>query len=50
MEANTEMEPGKEMPDPLFDFGVGVQAKWETDIWGNFTMRKSSGSEIFGKC
>ena len=22
------------MPDPLFDFGAGVQAKWETDIWG----------------
>ena len=34
MEANTEIEPGKEMPDPMFDFGVGVQAKWETDIWG----------------
>lgn len=34
MEANTEIEPGREMPDPLFDFGVGVQAKWETDIWG----------------
>lgn len=34
MEANTEMEPGKEMPDPLFDFGVGAEAKWETDIWG----------------
>ncbi|WP_300690850.1 TolC family protein [Chryseobacterium sp.] len=34
MEANTEIEPGKEMPDPMFDFGVGLQAKWETDIWG----------------
>ncbi|MFZ4928292.1 TolC family protein [Chryseobacterium sp. Mn2064] len=34
MEANTEIEPGREMPDPMFDFGVGVQAKWETDIWG----------------
>ncbi|ASK32275.1 RND transporter [Chryseobacterium sp. T16E-39] len=34
MEANTEIEPGKEMPDPLFDFAVGAQAKWETDIWG----------------
>ncbi|CAA7194604.1 TolC family protein [Chryseobacterium potabilaquae] len=34
MEANTDIEPGKEMPDPLFDFGVGAQAKWETDIWG----------------
>ncbi|KAA2223914.1 TolC family protein [Chryseobacterium sediminis] len=34
MEANTEIEPGREMPEPLFDFGVGAQAKWETDIWG----------------
>lgn len=34
MEANTEIEPGKEMPEPLFDFGVGAQAQWETDIWG----------------
>lgn len=34
MEANTEMEPGREMPEPLFDFGVGTEAKWETDIWG----------------
>ncbi|MEN4761203.1 TolC family protein [Chryseobacterium sp. C39-AII1] len=40
MEANTEMEPGKEMPDPLFDFGVGVQAKWETDIWGKLHNAK----------
>ncbi|WP_068943950.1 TolC family protein [Chryseobacterium timonianum] len=34
MEANTEIEPGREMPEPLFDFGVGAEAKWETDIWG----------------
>lgn len=34
MEANTEIESGREMPDPLFDFAVGAQAKWETDIWG----------------
>ncbi|WP_126651572.1 TolC family protein [Chryseobacterium aureum] len=34
MEANTEIEPGREMPEPLFDFGAGAQAQWETDIWG----------------
>lgn len=34
MEATTEIIPGKEMPEPLFDFGVGLQAQWETDIWG----------------
>ncbi|WP_312790134.1 TolC family protein [Sphingobacterium sp.] len=34
MEKNTEILPGREMPEPLFDFGVGLQAQWETDIWG----------------
>ncbi len=34
MEANTEIRPGKEMPEPLFDFGLGAYAHWETDIWG----------------
>ncbi len=40
MEANTEIEPGREVPEPLFDFGVGVQAKWETDIWGKLHNAK----------
>lgn len=34
LEANTEIRPGKEMPEPLFDFGIGAYAHWETDIWG----------------
>lgn len=33
MEANTDIKPGKEMPDPLPDYMVGVQATWEADIW-----------------
>ncbi|WP_255068594.1 TolC family protein [Lacihabitans sp. LS3-19] len=33
MEANTEMKPGREMPDPLPDFGGGLYANWELDIW-----------------
>ncbi|XP_037944427.1 efflux pump membrane transporter BepE-like [Teleopsis dalmanni] len=33
MEATTDIKPGKEMPDPLFDMGVGAYANWETDIW-----------------
>lgn len=32
-DANTEIEPGKEMPEPLGDFIVGLDAKWELDIW-----------------
>jgi NodT family efflux transporter outer membrane factor (OMF) lipoprotein len=33
MEANTEIKPGKEMPDPLPDYLLGAQANWEIDIW-----------------
>lgn len=34
MEATTEIKHGKEMPEPLGDFGVGLYADWEADIWG----------------
>lgn len=33
MEANTEIKPGKEMPDPLPDYLLGAYASWEVDIW-----------------
>ncbi len=33
MEATTEIKPGKEMPEPLGDFGIGLYASWEIDIW-----------------
>lgn len=33
MEANTEIEEGKEMPEPLQDYSVGIVANWELDIW-----------------
>jgi NodT family efflux transporter outer membrane factor (OMF) lipoprotein len=32
-DANTEIEPGKEMPEPLPDVTVGLFASWEIDIW-----------------
>ncbi len=32
-EANIEIKPGKETPDPLPDFMVGAYATWEADIW-----------------
>lgn len=32
-DASTEIEHGKEMPDPLADFGVSAVANWEVDIW-----------------
>ncbi|MCH5600847.1 hypothetical protein [Niabella ginsengisoli] len=33
MEATTEIEPGREMPEPVPDFSLGVYADWELDIW-----------------
>ena len=32
-DATTEIKPGKEMPDPLPNFGVAAVANWEVDIW-----------------
>lgn len=32
-DANTDIKPGKEMPDPLPDYLVAAYATWEVDIW-----------------
>ena len=32
-DANTNITPSKEFPDPLPDFIVGAYARWEIDIW-----------------
>lgn len=32
-DASTEIEPGKEMPDPLTDYSAAVFANWEIDVW-----------------
>ncbi|MBL7691082.1 MAG: TolC family protein [Flavipsychrobacter sp.] len=33
MEANTEIAPRREMPEPLTDMGIGLKTSWEVDIW-----------------
>lgn len=42
MEANTEIEPGKEMPDPLPDYQIGAYATWEVDIWKKLRNAKKA--------
>ncbi len=42
MEATTEIKPGKEMPEPLADFGIGAYAEWEADIWGKLHNAKKA--------
>ncbi|AXG75226.1 TolC family protein [Flavobacterium arcticum] len=41
-EATTEIEPGKEMPDPLQDYMVGAYATWEVDVWGKLHNAKKA--------
>lgn len=41
-DASTEIEPGKEMPDPLTDFMVGAYANWEVDIWKKLHTAKKA--------
>lgn len=40
--SETEMEPGKEIPDPLADFMVGAFATWEVDIWNKLHNAKNA--------
>lgn len=42
MEANTEIKPGKEMPEPLPDYMFGVNASWEVDVWRKLRNAKKS--------
>ncbi|MCW2120912.1 TolC family protein [Flavobacterium sp. 7A] len=39
-EANTDIMPGKETPDPLQDYKIGAFATWEADIWGKLHNAK----------
>ncbi len=41
-DATTEIEPGREMPDPLENFGLGLTANWEADIWGKLRTEKKA--------
>lgn len=41
-DAATEIEPGKEMPDPLGDFSGSLVANWEIDIWKKLRNAKEA--------
>lgn len=42
LEATTDIEPGKEFPEPLGDFTFGAYANWEVDIWKKLRNAKAS--------
>lgn len=41
-EANIEIKPGKETPEPLPDFLLGAYATWEVDIWHKLRNAKKA--------
>ncbi len=43
-DANTDIAPGKETPEPLGDFMVGAYTSWEIDIWRK--LRNSRDAQI----
>lgn len=43
-DANTDIEPGKEMPEPLQDYMLGGFASWEIDIWHKLRNAKKSAT------
>ncbi len=42
MEANTEIKPGREMPEPLPDYSLAAYATWEIDIWHRLRNAKNA--------
>jgi len=48
-DASTEITPGKEVPEALQDYGLGLHAVWEVDIWKKLrNAKKSSIHKVFG--
>lgn len=41
-DANTEISPGREFPDPLKDFKLGAYAHWEVDVWKKLRNAKKA--------
>ncbi len=42
LEATTDIEPGKEFPEPLGDYMLGAYASWEVDIWKKLRNAKAA--------
>lgn len=46
-EATTDIEPGKEMPDPVPDLMLGAFANWEVDIWRKLRNAKEAAAKRY---
>lgn len=45
VDANTDIRPGEEIPDPLPNYMLGLDASWEIDIWKK--LRNAKKSAVF---
>lgn len=43
-DANTEIMPGKEFPEPLGDFYLGANVSWEIDVWKKLRNAKKAAA------
>lgn len=41
-DANTDIRPGEEFPEPLPNYGVGAFASWEIDVWKKLRNSKKA--------
>lgn len=46
-DASTEITPGKEVPDPLMDYGAVIYANWEVDIWKKLRNAKKAAVDRY---
>ena len=42
LEATTDIKPGKEFPEPLGDYNIGLYATWEVDVWKKLRNAKKA--------
>lgn len=47
MESTTDIEPGKEMPEPLQDYLLGIYANWEIDVWHKLRNAKKAAASRY---
>jgi len=45
LEANNDIRPGEEFPEPLQDYMLGAYASWELDVWKK--LRNAKKSAVF---
>ena len=42
LEANNEIKPGRDFPEPFSDYMIGAVATWEIDVWRKLRNAKKS--------